>query len=203
MTRIFKAIQYGYGIALLLTMGLACSKGGDPAPPPPPPSSCAGKNITVTATGTDADPCTANGTITATGSGSTGLTYQITGTGFQTSGNFNSLPAGSYTVTVKDGEGCTATANVTINTKAITNGPLWSAVRNLVSTRCAIPGCHSGPAPQAGLDFTQDCTVIREKNDIKTHAVDIGDMPFGGPQLSATDKKKITDWIDAGGRLTD
>ena len=203
MTRIVKAIRYGYGIALLLTLGFSCSKGGDPAPPPPPPNKCEGKNITVTVAGTDADPCSANGSITATGSGSTSLSYSVAGSGFQTSGNFNSIPAGTYTVTVKDGEGCSATAQVTINTKAFTAGPLWTSVRALISNRCATPGCHSGAAPAGGLDWTQDCLVVAHRNDIKSHAVDIGDMPLGGPQLSATDKKKITDWINAVGRLTD
>src|SRR5204862_73256 len=63
----------------------------------------------------------ANGTITASGSGGTGaLSYSIGGA-FQASGSFTGLAAGSYTVTVKDANGCTKTQPVTIsNPPAVT-----------------------------------------------------------------------------------
>ncbi|KAF2506405.1 beta strand repeat-containing protein, partial [Flavobacterium foetidum] len=56
--------------------------------------------------------CTASGstfTITATATGLAPLTYSIDGTNFQTSATFT-VAAGSYTVTVKDVNGCTASA---------------------------------------------------------------------------------------------
>lgn len=190
MKHSIKAIRYGYGIVLLTVIGFACSKSGDSVSPPPAPDLCAGKNITVTATGTDANPCVNDGTISATGSGGTSLTYSMDGSNFQASGNFNAIAAGSYTITVKDGAGCRATASVVVSTKSITKGPLWTDVRTLITTRCAIPGCHSGSAPQGGFDFTNDCVVLGAKNLIKTHAVDLGDMPFGGPMLSTADKRK-------------
>ncbi|MFH7016147.1 T9SS type B sorting domain-containing protein [Flavobacterium sp. FlaQc-47] len=48
-------------------------------------------------------------TITANGSGIAPLSYSIDGTSFQASNIFN-VPAGTYTVTIKDGNGCTAVA---------------------------------------------------------------------------------------------
>ncbi|MFC0079238.1 hypothetical protein ACFFLS_19480, partial [Flavobacterium procerum] len=63
-------------------------------------------NVTVN------NQCTASGstfTITASGTGLAPLTYSIDGTNFQSSATFT-VAAGSYTVTVKDVNGCTASA---------------------------------------------------------------------------------------------
>ena len=76
------------------------------------------KTITIvndnlpTVTASNNNQCTGSGntfTITAVGTGLAPLTYSIDGTAFQTSNTFN-VPAGTYTVTVKDKNGCTATA---------------------------------------------------------------------------------------------
>jgi hypothetical protein len=57
-----------------------------------------------------------NGTITAFGSGGTGaLQYSINANTFQASGSFINLTPGSYTVTVKDANGCTKTTTVTVD----------------------------------------------------------------------------------------
>ncbi len=59
---------------------------------------------------TSAAICTGSntGTITALGSGGTApYSYSIDGLNFQNSGVFSGLPANSYTVTVKDSNGCT------------------------------------------------------------------------------------------------
>jgi gliding motility-associated-like protein len=64
-----------------------------------------------TVTATNGNQCTGSGnlfTITATGTGLAPLTYSIDGTSFQASNTF-SVPAGTYTITVKDINGCTAT----------------------------------------------------------------------------------------------
>ena len=64
--------------------------------------------------------CNTLGSFTAQGSGGTQYpgpdpyTYSINGVNYQTSPVFNNLQAGSYTVTVKDANGCTATKAVTI-----------------------------------------------------------------------------------------
>ena len=49
----------------------------------------------------------------------------------------------------------------------------------------------------------QNVSVVANKNLINNRAVVVGDMPQGGPTLSASEKQIITDWINAGGRLTD
>lgn len=72
--------------------------------------------ITVTTSATDATCGNSDGSLTAVGSGGTGsLTYSWNTTPLQTTANATSVPAGSYTVTVTDANGCTATANQTVN----------------------------------------------------------------------------------------
>ncbi len=68
----------------------------------------------------------ADGRITASGSGGTGtLQYSIDGINFQVSGIFNVLP-GTYTVTMKDANNCTASQSITVglsNNLSITPAP--------------------------------------------------------------------------------
>jgi uncharacterized membrane protein len=51
------------------------------------------------------------------------------------------------------------------------------------------------------MNWTVDCNIVQFKDRIKARAVDIGDMPFGGPTLTSGEKAVITDWITAGGQL--
>ncbi|TQO38932.1 gliding motility-associated-like protein [Arenibacter algicola] len=62
------------------------------------------------------DQCTSNGTsytFTATGTGMAPLKYSI-GNGFQSSGTFTVSAPGTYTVTVRDANGCTVTDTIDI-----------------------------------------------------------------------------------------
>src|SRR5207248_2078174 len=54
-------------------------------------------------------------TITVTAGGGTGaLQYSLNGVSFQAGNTFTNQPAGSYTITVKDANGCATTTGVTI-----------------------------------------------------------------------------------------
>jgi hypothetical protein len=60
-----------------------------------------------------------NGTITASATGGTSpYQYKLDSGSFQSSGAFTGVAAGAHTVTVKDANNCTATANVTITQPA-------------------------------------------------------------------------------------
>ena len=88
-----------------------------------------------------------------------------------------------------------------------TPGPLFSAVKSVMQTNCAKSGCHVGAAPAGGHDFSNNNTIVAQKDRIKIRAVDqagtANQMPQPPePALSAVDQKKITDWIAAGGALT-
>jgi hypothetical protein len=85
------------------------------APPPPPPPNCA-----LTATSTSQDNTVYggnNGSITAVASnGTSPITYSWTGSNGYTASaaTINSLPAGTYSLTVTDKVGCTASLTVDI-----------------------------------------------------------------------------------------
>ena len=161
----------------------------------------AGTGFTINAVPSVTSGCgSSNGSITVTASGSTGFQYKLGTAGTYGSANtFNSLAEGSYTVFVKDAVGCENSQTVSVISG--NPGTKFSAVRTLLNAKCI--GCHSGPSPAAGKDWTVNCTVVANKSLINNRAVVVGDMPQGGPTLSAAEKQIITDWINAGGRLTD
>jgi mono/diheme cytochrome c family protein len=91
----------------------SCSKSDGGSTPPPNP--CTGVTITVSAATTNPTSPTANdGSITALASGSSGFTFSINGGTFQSSGSFTNLAPGSYTITAKNGSGCTGSASFTL-----------------------------------------------------------------------------------------
>jgi large repetitive protein len=91
----------------------ACSKSntGDPTPTDP----CAGVNVAITATITQTtNSTTSNGGINATATGGSGFTYSLNNGTPQASGAFTGLANGNYTVTAKNANGCSGSANFTV-----------------------------------------------------------------------------------------
>ena len=126
--------------------------------------------------------------------------YNLNSGTFQVSNIFGSLAAGSFNYGVRDLNGCLKTGTATVSQAAA--GTLFLAVKAVLATNCATPGCHSQPSPQNGLDFADDCTIVGNGLRIKARAVDANpsQMPPTGPPLSAADKQKIVDWLNAGGK---
>jgi large repetitive protein len=56
-----------------------------------------------------------NGTITVTGSGTAPLQYRLDNNAYQNSNVFNAVAAGTYTVTIKDANGCMASKTINVN----------------------------------------------------------------------------------------
>lgn len=75
---------------------------------------CAGVTVTVTTTTVNPSTGQSNGSITASATGGTGFTYSLNNGAFQASGTFTNLPAGTYTVTAKNSNGCLGTTQVTL-----------------------------------------------------------------------------------------
>lgn len=167
---------------------------------------CATQSFTVSATVVSATPClnTPNGSITVTTSGGgSGFTYNLNGGAFQSSPTFTNLAANTYTVGAKESGGCVKTASISVTASAA--GPLFAAVKTILTANCALSGCHIGANPSGGLDFSQECQIVTNGARIKVRAVD----NFGGGQqmppppnagLSANDRTTITNWINAGGQ---
>lgn len=188
-----------YLVLILSLIIFSCSK-KDSGPAATPPDPCAGKTITITPTVVASTACSADGSITIAASGSAGFTYKLNSDGtYQAATVFNSVSAGTYTVFVKDGTGCEKSISVTVNA-AGTAGPLFTAVKNLMATRCQ--SCHNNTVQRGGMNWEVDCNIVAHKSNIKNRAIDLGTMPPAGP-LTANEKAVITDWINAGGNYTD
>lgn len=155
---------------------------------------CAGKTISLTSTVTDVSNCgtTANnGNISVSASGSTGFTYNINGGAYQSGAAFNNLAAGTYTIGAKDAAGCAKTISVTVAKQAA--GPLFIEVRNIMLTKCG--SCHT-TSSSGGVNFTNDCEIVSRWSRIQTTTTN-GSMPPGTP-LTAAEKLKIANWVNAG-----
>jgi hypothetical protein len=186
----------------------ACSKGsaGNTTPANP----CTGVTVVVTLSPVAADAGTSNGSITAAATGGTGFTFSLNNGTFQSAGNFSNLAAGKYTITAKNINGCSGSASSTVAAKDATcagktAGPLFTAVKTIVTTNCAVIGCHNGTQSP---NYTVDCTIVDYGILIKQRAVDQAGTADQMPQppraaLLQADRDKINAWITAGGRITD
>lgn len=182
-----------------VTYFVSCSKESNP--PGPVADPCAGKTIEITATATTSSPCGNTGGITASATGSTSFQFKLNSSGvYQASGVFSNVSAGSYTVFVKDADGCEKTKAVAVAAGG-TAGPLFTAVKNLMAVTCQ--PCHNNTNQNGGMNWQDQCNIIQFQARIKVRAVDQGTMPQGGPELTPTQKAVITNWINAGGRFDD
>ena len=184
-------------IAAVLFSGLfdGCKK-SDPAPTVTDPCLTTvikpAANLTHTITGQSI------GTITVTSPIGSEYTYSIGGTAYQASTNFFNLIAGTYTLTAKNAAGCSG--KITLNINGL--GTKFYAVRTLVNGYCG--PCHLNGSVSGNKNFDDDNSIVASWDRIKIRAVDGSPtfMPQVG-QLTALDKQKIVDWVNAGHKITD
>jgi SprB repeat len=170
-------------------------------------SACSGVTITVNTAVVNTTPCVtpaANGSITVTAGGSTGFTYNMNGGAYQAGNVFSNVTAGNHLIGVKDANGCTQTKSTTVG--VVPSGPLFAAVRNLITTRCA-NGCHIGAGNNtAGYNFDADCNIVSKWSQINQTTVTytMKKMPVSPQSLfTAAEKAIITNWVNAGHKYTD
>jgi hypothetical protein len=148
-------------------------------------------NLAFAATTDDSGCKTSDGSITiATTGGASPYEYRLDEGAFGATPEFSGLPAGTYTVTVRDSEGCLSIQNV-----ALTTGVTYdSEIKNILDANCATSGCHvtGGAAPMSLQTYT---VAASRAADIK-NAVLSNVMPKGGPPLSQELKDKIACWAD-------
>ncbi|MCX8019874.1 MAG: hypothetical protein N2747_05210 [Chitinophagaceae bacterium] len=167
------------------------------------PNPCAGVTINVSTTITGNTPCTSppTGSITASATGGTApYTFSLNGGAFQSSPTFSNLNAGNYTIAARDANGCTGSAPATVPN--LPAGPLFTQVRTLIQNHCV--SCHNAGAANGGVNLQPDCNIVNFRQRILERAVNgnPSPMPPSG-LLPASERQKITDWINAGGRYTD
>lgn len=164
---------------------------------------CTGVTITITPTITGTTPCVnASGLIAVSASGGAApYTYNLNNGTYQSSSTFQGLSNGTYQLGVKDANGCTATlTGVTVASRS--EGPKFTAVKSLIQANCVT--CHNATNASGGVNLSTDCSIVSAKDRIKARAVDgnPSPMPSSG-LLPAAERQKITDWINAGGRVID
>lgn len=154
------------------TIIIADDSGFDPDPPGP---SCT-TTLTVVVPATTGSPIlsitqtngtcnSANGSITAVGSGGSGgpYSYSIDGGGYQSSGVFLGLPAGTYSVEVMDNAGCVKASTVTITNSG---GPTLSVL--ISNTSCGLINgtitAVSGTSGTAPYEYSINGTVFQTSN---------------------------------------
>jgi hypothetical protein len=75
---------------------------------------CTGITVNISTTQTNPTTGQSNGSITATATGGNGFTYSINGGAFQSSGTFNNLATGNYTITAQNSSGCSGSTTVAL-----------------------------------------------------------------------------------------
>jgi hypothetical protein len=167
------------------------------------PNPCAGVTITVSNVINGNTPCQSppNGSITVTPSGGTGpYTFRLNSGSFQSSNIFSNLAAGNYTITARDVNGCTGSNNALV--QDLPEGPLFALVKTVLQNNCV--SCHNNVLAEGGMNWTVDCNIVNFKDRIKERAVNGNPsaMPPSG-LIPVSERAKITNWINAGGRFTD
>jgi hypothetical protein len=179
----------------LLSFVLSCSKSDISNN-----DSCSGVQFNISHTHTESIGTVNNGTITLLSPRGDSISYKLNNGSFQDSWYFNDLAPGNYVVTIKNLKGCTDTANITI----LNYGPKYAAVKQLIVGYCG--PCHLGPGHDGNKNFDSDLSIILNWDRIKIRAVD--NTPTQMPELpnaplTAPDKQKIVDWVNAGHHISD
>jgi uncharacterized membrane protein len=176
-----------------LVLFIGCKKADTPIITPPVVDLCAGVTITPVADKTFTITGQSLGTITVTSPIGSGFMYSITGSAFQASTNFFNLAAGSYTVTVKNANNCTGTLPASITSY----GAKYYEVKKIITGYCG--PCHLNGTTSGGRNYDTDNGIVTAWDRIKARTLDGSPsfMPQGG-QLTAIDKQKIVDWVNAG-----
>ena len=115
--------------------------------------------------------------------------YKINGSSYSTNNVFTGLLAGNHTVVVKDDTGCELTQSIKVK-----SGISYStSIAPIISTNCAITGCHNGTQFP---DFRQFSNVQANAAQIKTLTGN-RTMPEDGT-LTQAEIDMIACWVDDG-----
>lgn len=181
---------------ILVFAGSGCSKKDSPTPPDP----CIGVSYDIQYFKTESIGTSNNGSITINYPVGDTITYKLNNGSYQAAPIFNNLAPGNYVVTVKNQNGCTDTAQITI----LNYGPKYALVKQIIVGYCG--PCHRNGGNEGGKNFDTDASIVASWDRIKARAVDAN--PSQMPQapnapLTNPDKQKITDWVNAGHRQSD
>ena|ERR1700694_1162877 len=166
-----RRVLYLFFISFLFTaisVVESCSKsGGSGSNPPPNP--CAGITIVVGGTTTDASVHGgSDGSISASASGSTNFTFSLNGGPFQSSGTFNNLKKGNYTVEARDGNTCSGSKQFNINEPTVCGGVTITITSTTTSSLpCSTTGTGSitiTASGSSGFIYSVDSGAFQQSN---------------------------------------
>jgi hypothetical protein len=130
------------------------------------------------------------GEIEISGSGGTPpYSYKINSAPAQSTGIFSLLAAGKYTISILDDAGCEFSQEATIQSGI----SLSSHISSIVSTNCAISGCHNG---SVSPDLRTSAAIISNANRIRSETASKS-MPRGRT-LTQTQIDQIACWVSDG-----
>lgn len=181
---------------LLLFIASACNKNDSNGPGDP----CAGVNFNFNSTKTEAVGTSNNGTLSILEPRGDTMSYKLNSGVYQSSWYFTNLAPGNYVVTMKNQHGCTDTAQISI----LNYGPKYALVKEIIVGYCG--PCHRNGGMDGNKNFDTDANIISSWDRIKARAVDnIPTVMPAAPNspLTNVDKQRITDWVNAGHRISD
>lgn len=149
---------------------------------------------------TPAEPCLPNGIVRVVTPTGAGFQYKLGSRPFRQEPRFDSVAVGAYDLLVEHSSGCKWVKRIVVDT--IPRGILFEQVRQVMQKHCV--SCHAGFNPQAGIDLSRACDIVKHWDRIEARAV-LGTpspMPQGG-LISLPERNLISAWIRAGHRYSD
>lgn len=176
---------------LLLLTYVSCNKDKGPDP-------CLGTAYDIQTVKAAAVGGINNGSITVIYPRGDTLKYAVNNGAPQESPIFSGLAAGNYIVKVINQKGCSDTVHLNIPAY----GAKYAAVKQLITGYCG--PCHLNAGASGGKNLDTDSSIVVTWDRIRLRCVSglPTYMPQNG-QLTTLDKQKITDWVNAGHRITD
>jgi hypothetical protein len=137
-----------------------------------------------------------NGEISLVGSGGTGgYQYKLNSQAYSATSSFSGLAPGTYSVSVKDSEGCEKTISVQV-LRGNTGTTYTAAIKSIIDTNCATSsGCH-GAGASGKPEFNTFSKVSTNASSIFSRA-NAGTMPPSG-KINQNLIDQIACWIADG-----
>jgi hypothetical protein len=115
--------------------------------------------------------------------------FKLNSGNYQSQNSFANLGSGSYTLAVKDAQGCEITQTLRVNSGVSFSG----TVSNIIKTNCAITGCHNGsqfPDFRVFKNIHDNAALIKAQTGSRS-------MPLTG-SLTQAEINSIACWVDDG-----
>lgn len=175
---------------LILLISYGCQDGSqDFCSSPPVPG------VTVT----DASSGSEDGSITVNVAGGVGpFIYNINGGVQQSSPVFAGLAPGSYSLGVRDAEGCIGEVQAVVGEKApLPEASFVNDIKPIIDANCQVSGCHGD---KAGIPTYNSYDNIKAKATQIKARTSAGTMPpaSSGKTLTQNQKDLLAAWVDAG-----